>query len=312
MNMLPLIVLTLCAATVAAALVLVHAAERLRLRRRAGRDAVLRTRYLQTVLHACVCGAGPMRFPLLGRPGTRRILAETLAGLGSVTCGLDAGPLRQAVAGCGLDRWLLRRARRCGGYRRARALALLARLPLDAAVAEEVRRYLVSRNRCVRFQALCVQLAADPSSALRRMGEYGHPFSAAEVAGVLALLRRGLLPIAYGPLLTSPKRNLRRVGLGIVRLFGIEEAEAQLLYLTGAEDAELGREALYALCSMRRSLGRREVAFRIARMTLPERRSLLRYLAHEGYAPGALLRLFDAGERPYYEALVQSYKRSLV
>lgn len=253
-----------------------------------------------------------MRFPLLGRPGTRTILAETLAGLGAVTCGLDTEPLRRAIDGCGLDRWLLRRARRCSGYRRARVLALLAQLPLDAAAAGEVARYLRSRNRDVRFQALCVQLAADPASAIRRMDEYGHPFSAAEVAGILALLRRGLLPIAYGPLLTSPQRNLRRVGLGIVRLFGIEEAEAQLLYLTGAEDAELGREALYALCSMRRPLGRREVAFRIARMTLPERRSLLRYLAHEGYAPGVLQRLFGDAERPYYEMLVQSYKRSLV
>ena len=38
------------------------------------------------------------------------------------------------------------------------------------------------------------------------------------------MLRRGLLPIAYEPLVGSPNRNLRMVGLGIVRQFGIEEA----------------------------------------------------------------------------------------
>ena len=62
---------------------------------------------------------------------------------------------------------------------------------------------------------------------------------------------------------------------------------------------------------MRRPLCRVEVAARIARMSEAERRSLLRRMAHEGYSAKTLRRLFEAAERPYYETLVQSYKRSL-
>ena len=61
------------------------------------------------------------------------------------------------------------------------------------------------------------------------------------------MLRRGLLPIAYEPLVGSPNRNLRMVGLGIVRQFGIEEAERLLLAMVARERVpELGREALFA------------------------------------------------------------------
>ncbi|MFQ7386619.1 MAG: hypothetical protein ACLRM8_01975 [Alistipes sp.] len=129
----------------------------------------------------------------------------------------------------------------------------------------------------------------------------------------MAMLRRGLLPIAYEPLVGSPNRNLRMVGLGIVRQFGIEEAERLLLAMVARERVpELGREALYTLCSMRCSLRRREVAGRIASMSRAERKALMRYMAREGYAPAVLRRLFDDRERPYYESLIHSYKRSLV
>ena len=122
---------------------------------------------------------------------------------------------------------------------------LLARLPLDGAVAARAARYARSCNRRVRFQALMVQLSADPSMALRLMAEYPAPFSACEVGEILILLRRGMLPIAYGPLVESPCRNLRVVGLSIVRQFGIEEAERHLLRIMDGDEApELGREAL--------------------------------------------------------------------
>ena len=51
---------------------------------------------------------------------------------------------------------------------------------------------------------------------------------------------------------------------------------------------------------------------RIASMSRAERKALMRYMAREGYAPAVLRRLFDDRERPYYESLIHSYKRSLV
>ena len=51
---------------------------------------------------------------------------------------------------------------------------------------------------------------------------------------------------------------------------------------------------------------------RIASMSRAERKALMRYMAREGYAPAVLRRLFGDRERPYYESLIHSYKRSLV
>ena len=274
----------------------------LRARRRRCRDAALRAKYLRIVMLYLLAGEGPApRFPMIRR-----------AGLAGVTYGLDAVPLRRIVAEYGLDAWLLRRTARSRGYRRARCLLLLSRLPVGAAAADCAARYAASRNRYVRFQSLMVRLAADPSTALRLMAEYPEPFSACEVGEIMAVLRRGMLPIAYEPLIGSPSRNLRIVGLNIVRQFGIEEAERLLLRIvSGDEDPELVREALYTLCALRRPLTRRAVSGRLSAMPPTERKALLRYVVAEGYSPGPLRRLLDERERPYYESLVQTYKRSL-
>lgn len=304
-----------CAAAAATALGLLtfRTATRLRTGRRRNRDAVLRSRYLHIVMLMLLSDDGEVpRFPLLRRAGARLLLAETLSGVATATYGLDGTPLRRIVDTYRLDSWLLRRVRHAQGYRRARYLALLAGMPASAAVAEAVARYARSRNGYVRFQALMTRLAADPSTALRLMAAYRSDFTASEVDQIMQMLRRGMLPIAYGPLVGSASRNLRRVGLGIVRQFGIEEAESHLLRIAASDEApELGREALYTLCSLRRPLVRREVAGRLRRMEAPERKALLRFMAVEGYSPAALRRIIDANEQPYYEALVQSYKRTL-
>ena len=306
----------LYSAAAAAATVLLLAARLaagLRARRRRSRDAVLGSRYLHILMLALAAGDGKApRFPLIRRSGARLLLAETLAGVVSATYGLDSEPLRRIVAAYRLDTWLLRRVARSSGYRRARYLWLLAGLPASAEVAARCARYRTSRNRCVRFCALMTRLAADPSTALRLMADHADPFTAGEVAEIMTLLRRGMLPIAYEPLVESPVRNLRMVGLSIVRQFGIEEAEAHLLRIVEQDEApELGREALYTLCSLRRPLARREVAERLRRMEAPERKALMRYMAREGYSPAALHKLFGERERPYYESLVKSYKRCL-
>jgi len=304
---------TVLALAVACALLIGALFAALRERRRRGHDAILRAKYLHALMLALSGDEGRMPyFPLFGHYGTRLLLCETIAGLVSITYGLNTALLRHAIDRYGLDRWMLRHVRRCRGYRRARALALLACLPSDETMAAAVVPYLRSRNRYVRFYALTVQLAADPAHALRYIESYPGPLSASEVAELMALLRRGILPVAYGPLLESRSLNLRKVGLAIVRQFGVEEAEGRLLqFVADTSEPELGREALYALCSLRCSLLRREVAVFITGMDFRERRALLRCMALEGYALNTMQRLFEDEERPYYETLVQSYKRSL-
>ncbi len=283
-------------------------------RRRSSHNRVLREHYLRILLPALVAGdTQPMRFPMLRRAGARGELAEVVAGLCRVTCDADRELLRGVVKQEGLDRWLLRRVERRHGFRRAAALAQLALLPLDAAELGRVARYACARNRQVRFYALLVRLTADPSTALRRIADFGDLFSDCEVAEVMSVLRRGALPIACEPLLESPDRNLRRIGLAIVRQFGVEEAEPFLLRMVAQEpEAVLGSEALYTLCSLHRPLVRQEVLLRLSMMNLTARKAMLRYMATEGYAVVTLERLFGDCERAYCESLVHSYKRSLV
>ncbi len=289
---------------------------RLRIRRSRCRDAVLRRRYLQIVVAALLSEEPETpRFPMIGRAGSRLLLVETVAGVAAAICGPGQEPLQRIVAANDLETWLRRRIRRSAGFRRARWLALLAALP-EPSVGEAdraVERALHSRNRHLRFQALAVRLAADPSMALRRIATYTGGFSEGEVAGIIALLRRGMLPIAYEPLLHSECSNLRRIGIAIVRQFGVEEAEGHLLRIVGADPVpELACGALYALCALRRPLNRTEVVGRIAAMDVGKRRALMRRMAREGYAAGAIASLLDVPMRSYYDSLVQSYKCSLV
>lgn len=287
-------------------------AERLRQRRR-GRDTVLRAKYLHILTVALLSGRRTApRFPLLNRPGARAILVRTLAETIRATYGPDDEPLRRTVAEYGLDRWLLRRIRRSGGYRRACYLALLAQLPVAPEIALRAANHASSRNRYVRFYALLVRITADPAEALHAIASYPSPFTATETAEILSVLRRGMLPIAYAPLLESPVENLRRLGIAIVRQFGIEEAEIPLLRIVDTDlSPELAFEALDTLRSMQLPLCRREIVGRIARFDDAHRKTLLRRMAAGGYAPHVLQRLFEPHEQPYYEALVQSYKCTL-
>lgn len=309
-------ILYICyAATAALAVVLLAArlfGERLR-RRRRPRERLLCRYAVREIVSAQLSGyAAPVRLPLRRLVGRRHRLCELLSELAAATYGLDAAPVRELVRRYGLDRWLLRRIRFSRGCRRARYLKWLADLPADGRTAREAARYLDDPCREVRFCALLVRIAADPQQVLRSVAAFDPPLTDGETAEVVHLLRRGLLPIAYRPLIESENGSLCRLGLAIVERFGIEEAEETLLRIVAEADDARSAAALRVLVSMHRSLRRREVTERVRRMTRDELRGLLRLLAREGYALRSVRHLFDAEERFCYESIVGSYKRQLV
>ena len=312
-----LILTIYCAVTAALAFALMAAAgigEAARRRREQWGNAV-RGEYLRLVLLALAEGdtdGASGRFPGIGRVGARHALAEVLSRLAASTYGLDNRPLRRIVRENGLESYLLRRIRRTRGYRRAYYLLLLSRLPLEAQTDAAVARYTASRHPYVSFYALMTRLAFDPTMALRLVGEFARPFTVYEVSEVMATLRRGVLPVAYEPLLDSSDRNLRIVGLNIVRQFGIEEAERQLLGIVRNGPQELAREAVYTLCALHRPLARREVADFVRGMNAADRKALLRSMAREGYSARAVGALSPEPERAYYRSLVDSYKCRIV
>lgn len=274
----------------------------------------MRLKYLRIILAWMLSGAhGLPAFPLISRRGARRLLSETVARLAVSTYGLDPKPLKRIVKAHRLDERLLARARSSLGSRRARYLLYLSALPLDADFSARLEPFSRSRRRCVRFYALLARLACDPQKALTLIGAYREPFTPLELSELVALLRRGMLPIAYEPLLEAPDANFRLLGMAIVRQFGIEEAEKQLLRIAANPACgELAAEAVYTLTALHRPVGRPQVAACCARMSAAQRKSLLRYMAREGYAVRALEPLFRGEERPYFEALVDSYKRTIV
>ena len=308
-----LYILYFAAAAAAVVLLAVRlAGDRLRRRRHPRERLLCRYAVRQIVSAQLSEEAAPVRLPLRRIVGRRHRLCELLSELTAATSGLDATPVRRLVRCYRLDRWLLRRARLSRGCRRARYLKWLADLPVERAAAREAARYLGDRCREVRFCALLVQIAADPQQVLQSIAAFDPPLTEGETAEVVHLLRRGLLPIAYRPLIESENENLCRLGLAIVERFGIEEAEPTLLRIVAEGSDACSAVALRTLVSMHRPLQRREVTERVRRMPRAELRALLHLLAREGYAVGAVRHLFDTEERACYESMVGSYKRQLV
>lgn len=150
---------------------------------------------------------------------------------------------------------------------------------------------------------------------MRRLAAWPEPFSAAEVAEVVALLRRGMLPIAWERLLDAPRVNLRRIGLAVVRQFGIEEAEPVLHRLLAREAEEtVAVEALHLLCELRCPLDEGGIRRRVAELGPADRRSLVRALVREGYAADAIACLMEEDDEAaaVCEQLVGTYKCTLV
>lgn len=243
--------------------------------------------------------------------GREEEVADRLADLCSAVYGIDLDPLWRVVQRHRIDEWLLRAAERSRGYRRARLLKLLSEIPHAGWIAERSGRFMNDPQREVRFCSLLVQLAAHPDRMISLVGSFGEEFTALEVAEVLHLLRRGLLSVAYRPLLFAPSHNLRRVGLALVAQFAVEEAEDLLLQLV-AEDEELAFRALAVLVRLRRPLTDRVVAAAVGALSADHRRRLLRSMAREGYGVDVLLRLSPKGEKSYCEKLVAMYKSSLL
>ena len=242
----------------------------------------------------------------------KQALADLLARVTSAGYGLYYSRMRDLVEQNEVDLWLLRCARRTRGYRRAYYLKRLSELPHRRACTLLAERYLRDGCREVRFCALLVQLSADAEHLLQWMKIYDTPFTDTETAEVLHLLRCGVLPIAYRPLLESPSENLCRVGLALVAQFDITEAEPLVRRLVMRVDDALAHRALYVLAGLHQSLARKGVRERVRAMSPMTRRRLLRYLAAEAYAPVQVRRLCDVEEMAYYERLSDSYKCSLV
>lgn len=115
-------------------------------------------------------------------------------------------------------------------------------------------------------------------------------------------------PVDYEPLILSPNRNLRMLGLSVVWRFGIEDAEEILLRIVAENRSEESVGAMYVLCTLHSVITRPEVEKFVGGMNPVQRRVLLRYIARQGYSANALQVFIPEEEKRYYVSLVDSYK----
>ena len=254
------------------------------------------------------CGISPKA----NTPQRRMALAEAIYTVMSHTYYNDISPLRKIVEKSHLENFLWRRIRLYNGTYRARLLLLTSAIPLRKITAEMLSTHLRSKDNDVRISALTSMLAATPTTAIHTIAQMEFPLSPFDLARIIALLRRGILPIAYEPLLSSENRNLRMLGLSIVRSFGIESAERRLHQIISTErDNEIITHTLYTLASLGRSLSHTRIRERLASMTATKRMELCRHLCIEGYSLGSVRTLFNDSEVSYAERVINSFKRQL-
>lgn len=300
---------------VACVMCMITAARKARSRHLNRCESLFAERYMRMVTMRMLDTDGvPMsRFPMIERRGARDILARALSSVAMSTCPSDAGAVRRMAVANGIESWLLRRIRHSHGFSRARYMSMLAALPVSRTTADVVHRYASARNRHVRFRAMMVRISSDPLSAMRELSLYPHRLTPFEMNELTAMLRRGMLPLAFDPLLTSESENLRMLGMNIVRIFGIAESEYRLLEIIAYDECEEFRDdAIYTLISLHLPVTREDVVERVRTMSRDARRSLYRRLASEGYSVSVLTALADGGDADYVESLAASYKRSLV
>ncbi len=273
-------------------------------RRRLVRRRRLAMVYLRTLLARCCGRWRPCGFPLIERRGARMALVEAIAGLESITYGCDEAVLRATVRTYDLEALLIGSLGRPFADRR-RLLALLASLPLSIRTAALVEPYTFSRDRDVRFYALMARISADSGRAMQFLREFQDPLTPLECAELMTLVHRGRLPLRYEELLQASQENLRRLGLRLVRHFGIVQAAGLVLALTS--DKRVGREALEVLCDLHGPL---TLGIERSGKTLTQemRRELLRRAAYEGYALRGIEHLLCGEERLAFERLSATYK----
>jgi len=299
-------------AAACALLLLVSAAIRRSIKRRERhRDRRMERCYLRIMASAAFSPEAERdyRLPGISHPGARMTAVKVLCRLADSAYYADSDFATHYVDSNSLDEYLARKVERSRSTDRAYYMALMSRLPVRERIAERLSRFKDDKHREVRFYLLLVQMSASPMHSMALLREYDAPLSPCELAQVMTMLQRGAFTVAYAPLLDDGNRNLRMLGLEIVRHYGIEEAAERLIeILDGGCDEEMCQAIIYTLGALRRGLSHRTVGRRMQRMDAATRKSYLRMLAREGFGVQALNSLFANGDRPYFESLTASYK----
>lgn len=295
MQLLPWLGGLLLLSALVASCLLVLLAWRARLHRRHDRLVLL---YLRSLMARCM-GRRRYAFPFLHLPGARMALVEAVARLRALAIDCNPMVLRSVVRAYDLERLLLRRLWR--PLVREESLRLLALLPVSQTTARRLAMLPPPRSRRVRFALLMARLNASPREALPLLRAFPDDLTPFECRTLVAMVVRGSFCPGYRELLEASEPNLWRLGLRLVRHFGLVQALPLVGRLAGRW--EVASEALRTLCDLGLPLMAPSPLLSEA-----ERRSLLRRAAQAGYALQGVERLLRGEEHIWFEQLAATYK----
>jgi len=245
----------------------------------------------------------------------KMLLAETIASLSALDCGFDFTLKRKIVADNDIDRFLYSRIVRSRSWKRIRFMQLLSQCGAREELLPKIRRFENSDDPYTALFALLIRTGSAPDETVRSIREFEGPLSERAWPEIMLQLRRGLIPVAYEPMLRSGNENLEMLGIYIIRCFGIRQAEELLLAMLDDGSPTVQDAALYALASMKSSMAHRSVVECVSAMSFFQRRKFYKYLVAEGYSAVSLSALQKAEKDSrlggYMESQVNSYKKML-
>ena len=243
----------------------------------------------------------------------RMALAQALHSIMSHTYSTPTENTKTIARNNRLEELILNKLRHANNEEKARLLNILSSIPISSRATDIISKYLYSTNRHIRIAAIIATIAASPTKAIRTIADLPFSLKPYDTSRIIALLRRGLLPIAYEPLLMSDNHNLLMLGIAITHNFGIDIADKHLHNIILRQpNRQIVREAIYTLATLGRPLGHHHIREQLAAMSPNIRRELCHHLSCEGYSLSALSVIFSENEILHAEPLINSYKRSLI
>ncbi len=237
------------------------------------------------------------------------IAAQSMAHLSSIIYRIDESPLLELSRALELEKFLVARARKGGTFARIDSLMLLSQIPTEVITYDDIAQFCDDSYRMVRFLAMMCLVNVQSHNFAQYIAAYKEPLSPLEVGYIIEILRRGVITVAYQPLLLSENHNHNIVGLALVSHFGIESAAEMVAELVEQSTSHQVRaQAIDTLTTMHLPIAIPALRHYITTLKRSQRYSLLRHIAAAGYSEYSINAIITRDESQYYHSIVNSYK----
>ena len=252
------------------------------------------------------------QFPHARRAQHRDILSQTIHNILSHTYGCDSKALQQTIMCSHLNEHLLKRLFSATTFNKYITLSQLTSTINATTDTSALQELLHSHDHNLRIGALMALLAAKPSGSMQILSSIDFNLQPIDIQRIIALIRRGKISVVLEPLFENNNRNLKLLGMALVRSFGICIVDKHLYQIINEDkDPILIFDAIYTLTHLKRPLKHTLIKGGIATMSEQQRKRLCRHLSVEGYSIQSINAILSPPESLYAKRLITSYKRLL-